>query len=773
MNNMYDILAKINLLEGKGSKPDFLDLDKDGNRDEPMKKAAKEVDEAMQEPRHPQELDYQAGPEDDEQYRAHHGLDDPDRQRERKLRATDYKTLDRLERQAMARAKQIDEEPNEGNEFSGELAKAKASGQKEFKVDGKTYPVKESRPQGLVLVREAATDTRSVKIYHDQAYDEFTVCLHRDGTVKRVFAEHRAQAMKLAREWLAEGRNDPSPLDDPLTRFRKKHAPSVMRDPKAREELSKLDTEYGERKKTGYGRGEDEDEDDEEGTKKAKPAGEKRGRGRPKGTKRSIGAKGPTGRSKLLKKGAIGEDYDKDEYDEEGEMAQSQARTIKDAAEELQSILDANENLPEWVQKKITLAKEYIDSARDYLKANRPEDDGGEMSLPEAADGGFTQDDYDKIARKKRHLMMLNRNLEPEDAEEMAAHKLGYDYDEVLAWVNADHDQVKEGSTGDYSAKKARAGKDIGKPGKQFAKIAKSAGERYGSKERGEKVAGAVLAKLRAKESAGEELEEKAVSKAQRAAAGIAYAAKKGDIPKSELRGASKEMAKMKGSELKKFAKTKEKGLPEKKKEESVEETTTSGSVATAPADSGTKSKSKGGIQFGKGIYENQLQESFDAKLKQVLNEGTTITINDPDSGEPSVSVNATGKDAAGLGELLKLAGMFSSSGYTRIDDQDTCSECGGAGMHEAGCSGRVMEEDLANSANNTETMDVDYMTQELAGGLNGPKLQSNPNNMGDNPLAMQNLGAKASPNLNLGAVAEEIRQERENHLIELYKRIA
>ena len=48
-----------------------------------------------------------------------------------------------------------------------------------------------------------------------------------------------------------------------------------------------------------------------------------------------------------------------------------------------------------------------------------------------------------------------------------------------------------------YSAKAARAGKDIGKPGKAFAKIAASAGKRYGSKERGEKVAGAVLAKLR------------------------------------------------------------------------------------------------------------------------------------------------------------------------------------------------------------------------------------------------------------------------------------
>jgi hypothetical protein len=52
-----------------------------------------------------------------------------------------------------------------------------------------------------------------------------------------------------------------------------------------------------------------------------------------------------------------------------------------------------------------------------------------------------------------------------------------------------------------YSAKDARAGKDIGKPGKAFSKIAKSAGERYGSAERGKKVAGAILAKLRKEET--------------------------------------------------------------------------------------------------------------------------------------------------------------------------------------------------------------------------------------------------------------------------------
>lgn len=47
-----------------------------------------------------------------------------------------------------------------------------------------------------------------------------------------------------------------------------------------------------------------------------------------------------------------------------------------------------------------------------------------------------------------------------------------------------------------YSVKMARAGKDIGKPGKMFKKIATKAGRKYG-KERGAKIAGAVLAKLR------------------------------------------------------------------------------------------------------------------------------------------------------------------------------------------------------------------------------------------------------------------------------------
>jgi Protein of unknwon function (DUF3008) len=59
-------------------------------------------------------------------------------------------------------------------------------------------------------------------------------------------------------------------------------------------------------------------------------------------------------------------------------------------------------------------------------------------------------------------------------------------------------------------------------------------------------------------------IEEKAVSQAQQKAAGIALAAKKGKLPKSELKGASKEMANMSKKELEKFAGTKHKGLPKK-----------------------------------------------------------------------------------------------------------------------------------------------------------------------------------------------------------------
>jgi hypothetical protein len=48
-------------------------------------------------------------------------------------------------------------------------------------------------------------------------------------------------------------------------------------------------------------------------------------------------------------------------------------------------------------------------------------------------------------------------------------------------------------------AKKARVGRDIGKKGKNFEKIASKAAKRYGSKEAGERVAAAAMWKQQAK----------------------------------------------------------------------------------------------------------------------------------------------------------------------------------------------------------------------------------------------------------------------------------
>lgn len=57
-----------------------------------------------------------------------------------------------------------------------------------------------------------------------------------------------------------------------------------------------------------------------------------------------------------------------------------------------------------------------------------------------------------------------------------------------------------------------------------------------------------------------------AKSKAQQKAAGAALSAKRGDTPKTKLKGASKEMAKsMTEKELEELAETKRKNLPNRK----------------------------------------------------------------------------------------------------------------------------------------------------------------------------------------------------------------
>jgi Protein of unknwon function (DUF3008) len=61
-------------------------------------------------------------------------------------------------------------------------------------------------------------------------------------------------------------------------------------------------------------------------------------------------------------------------------------------------------------------------------------------------------------------------------------------------------------------------------------------------------------------------IEMPAKSKAQQKAAGAALSAKRGEQPKSQLKGASRQMYKsMSEKQLEEFAETKRRGLPERK----------------------------------------------------------------------------------------------------------------------------------------------------------------------------------------------------------------
>ena len=62
---------------------------------------------------------------------------------------------------------------------------------------------------------------------------------------------------------------------------------------------------------------------------------------------------------------------DSGEYDYEGDQARDQMNTIVRAARRLDGLLDDNENMPEWVQMKVTLAADYLDTAADYIESNQ------------------------------------------------------------------------------------------------------------------------------------------------------------------------------------------------------------------------------------------------------------------------------------------------------------------------------------------------------------------------------------------------------------------
>jgi hypothetical protein len=65
--------------------------------------------------------------------------------------------------------------------------------------------------------------------------------------------------------------------------------------------------------------------------------------------------------------------YDEGEYDQEGDMAKSDLRSIMANSKKLHDMIEDADNLPEWCQNKITLAEDYISTVANYMTAEMNE----------------------------------------------------------------------------------------------------------------------------------------------------------------------------------------------------------------------------------------------------------------------------------------------------------------------------------------------------------------------------------------------------------------
>jgi hypothetical protein len=93
---------------------------------------------------------------------------------------------------------------------------------------------------------------------------------------------------------------------------------------------------------------------------------------------------------------------DKGEYDYEGQMARTQLQTTLRNCKDLIDMIKDDDNMPEWVQSKITLAQDYITTVRDYLQSKeelvaeglQPDSD---PFFDEDADAELSDDDMDAM----------------------------------------------------------------------------------------------------------------------------------------------------------------------------------------------------------------------------------------------------------------------------------------------------------------------------------------------------------------------------------------
>jgi hypothetical protein len=186
----------------------------------------------------------------------------------------------------------------------------------------------------------------------------------------------------------------------------------------------------------------------------------------------------------------------------------------------------------------------------------------------------------------------------------------------------------------------------------------------------------------------------------------IEYDEKKKDDIHGKKRGPEDAKAEKAGKKV-----TKDIEHDEKKKEKEVDESTTSGSVATS-----TATKSNKGSMVGKGIYD-----SMNRELENMIAESMSINMSDSTEGNKSLTITATDEDALKLAMILKSAGLGGGdqhSGDMHSHGESPCATCG---MPDCGCGDvqEAVDENSPDWPTNTETS-PDAL--QYSGGLNKPK---------------------------------------------------
>ena len=113
---------------------------------------------------------------------------------------------------------------------------------------------------------------------------------------------------------------------------------------------------------------------------------------------------------------AVKDKFDIGEYDQEGDMAKSDLRSIMANAKRLHDMIEDADNLPEWCQNKITLAEDYISTVANYLTAEMNEEwskTGKEAKHRETGEKTYEYAKVDKEGRKTGEREYRNAQGKP------------------------------------------------------------------------------------------------------------------------------------------------------------------------------------------------------------------------------------------------------------------------------------------------------------------------------------------------------------------------